>query len=985
VAGSARHDVAAASLMMRMLRSFALALLPLLAAMLLAAWLVPPMLDWNRYRDVIADLVSDKLGRAVQIDGPISLSLLPQPMLTAGRISVADAQDGVSLTVAELRLRVALGPLLTRQVDAQELVLRGLDLRIPWPLARTGVQIRAPDWLALLSARIEDGRMAVGGLTLAGINATLGTVPETGSFALAGTAGLGGQSWHMAARLSRAGADGAAGVDLALDGQGRMLGLGASFSGLIAADGQLVGRISGRGPDLSRLLPAPAVAFRADGRLNLSAGLVLADGMDLDIAGSPARGAVSLRLGGEPRLDLSLTASRLDLDAWLPALLRGGVAELAPIPTGIDLSAEAAALAGGTLRGLRGRFEVDAAGVFLREGRMILPGDATLSLDGRFLRGTNDQLPRFAGPFRLDAPALRPAMAWIAGSIPGVLGLVPPGVLRTAKLEGDVSANPQGGLRLELSQLAGQVDGLDVSGKLVMVQGARPSLQARLSLPRLDLDPWLAGATSDLALWSGRARADVALDVALDVQVGEAVLHGQIWHPLVLDIASDATGVRLRRLEASATALRVAARGSVGPDGRLADGRLELQSPSVDVAMPSLLPLVLPFAPRLGSVRLPKWPGLLVVQAAGPMDALALRAVLDFGDLHAETQPVLDVPGQRFNGLFSMRHPGAQRLLDALGVVDAPSWLGDGSLSLLTTISGTPGRVSVDNLDVAAGSLRASGALLLERGAVARLSGRIVAENLPLPSPSMRSRAPLALAGLAGWQASVKVEAAQVLAGLSPVLAQLATEVTLNDGVLSLDGLSARLAGGALAGTMRLQSQADPPQFAAELALTGATIAAPLFLLPIDLAGGVLDATASLTASGHAPAALLSTLSGRLRMSVHDGILSGIDLAAAGPQLQAADLQRALTGGSTAIEQMSATATLQNGAATIDSASFASSAGVGTLAGLLDLAGRSLELRAAMSPAVEQPPEIAVRLSGAWSAPRRALETAQTQLWRATH
>ena len=100
-----------------------------------------------------------------------------------------------------------------------------------------------------------------------------------------------------------------------------MQGIGATLSGQIGPDGTLAGRITGRGPDLSQLLPAPAVPFSAEGRLTIAGGLAAADDLAIDIGGSPARGAVALRVAPSPRLDLALAASRLDLDAWLPVLL----------------------------------------------------------------------------------------------------------------------------------------------------------------------------------------------------------------------------------------------------------------------------------------------------------------------------------------------------------------------------------------------------------------------------------------------------------------------------------------------------------------------------------------------------------------------------------------------------------------------------------------------------------------------------------------
>ena len=87
-----------------------------------ALWASPAWLDWGRYRDSIASLVAAGIGRPVRITGQVALHLLPQPVLTASGVEVEDAGDGISLRTRELRLGVALGPLLAGRVQARELV-----------------------------------------------------------------------------------------------------------------------------------------------------------------------------------------------------------------------------------------------------------------------------------------------------------------------------------------------------------------------------------------------------------------------------------------------------------------------------------------------------------------------------------------------------------------------------------------------------------------------------------------------------------------------------------------------------------------------------------------------------------------------------------------------------------------------------------------------------------------------------------------------
>src|SRR5437764_820359 len=83
--------------------------------------------------------------------------------------------------------------------------------------------------------------------------ASLAADSGTGTVSAAGTGTAFGRSWRFTARLGRPGRDGAAPLDVSLDGQGKLQDTGGTFSGVLGADGALAGRVAGRGPDLSQL------------------------------------------------------------------------------------------------------------------------------------------------------------------------------------------------------------------------------------------------------------------------------------------------------------------------------------------------------------------------------------------------------------------------------------------------------------------------------------------------------------------------------------------------------------------------------------------------------------------------------------------------------------------------------------------------------------------------------------------------------------
>ena len=944
-------------------------------ATLAAAWAVPPVLDWNRYRDVIGVLASGTLGRPVRIDGPVTLRLLPQPVLTARRVVLAEDAQGVTATAAELRLRVALWPLLSGLVDAQDLVIFGLDARLPWPLGQATSALRAPAWLSALSARIEDGRLTIGEAVVAGIDATLSTREDTGSWNAAGTGTLSGRKWHFTARLTRPGNDGVAGIDLTLDGQGPIAGTGLALAGQIAAEGGMAGQASLRGPDLSLLLPAPAVPFRAEGRFRMAGGLAFADELAGEIAGAPARGALSLRLEPAPRLDLALTASRLDLDAWLPPLLRS--AGLATgISTGVDLSAEAATLAGGTLRSLRAGIDIGGGKLQLREVRAILPGDATLVLAGQVLPAdaAAARSPIFDGIASLSTANLRTTLAWAEAAGIGRVGALPAGVLRSAELRAHVVAGAE---QIAVDRLEGTLDGDSLGGAATLRRGQRPILRARLTSDRIDLSRWLPatagpGSLAALAAQFGGIEADLRLDAEA------ALLPGWQIAPLTLDLAIEPTRAILRRLEVQTTGLTALTTGTLTEGGRIADGRLDLRAPDA-ARLAALLP-------QLPALAFPLWRGAasLQLQASGTAEAMALRLVGELADLRVEAQPQADLTTGRWSGPLLLRHPGAPRFAELMGLNGTAAWLGDGSLSLIAQLAATPARIAAENLEISAGSLRASGALALERGDAPLLSGRIVAEALPLPLPYPRSPDPLPLALLQDWRAQLRVEAGEVLLGATPVMRRTRATVSLAGGLLRLDDLTATIEGGALTGRLSFDAAATPPALALDLALAGATLTGPLLDQPLDITAGGLDASATLTATGHAPAALLASLSGNLRLRVQAGRLQGIDLPRAGPDLLEADTRAALEGGDMQFDSLDLEARLTAGILTPGAnARLTAPSGTIDITGTADLQAATSNLHLTIRPNVPDTPTLGLRLDGKLDTPRRTPELADLTRWRA--
>lgn len=972
--------------MRRWLPAAALGLLACLAA---ALWLGPRFLDWEPWRPQIAEIASARLGRPVVLDGPITLALLPQPRVEAASVTIGPAADGMVVDARAMRLRLDLGALVAGRLEPREIAILGGEIRLPWPPGELP-SFRAPSWLTALDARLQDCRLLVGGLRLERLNARLVSGGATEALVAEGSFAWGPQQIRFAGQLGRAGFDGAAPLELSLAGSGSTF----TARGVLQPGGGFEGRMEAAGTDLAALLPAPPGAFRVTGRLTASGEVVAADDLGLDLGGQPARGAAALRLVPAPRLDIALTAGRLDLDAWVAAARAAGPRA---IPVGVDLSAEATAFAGLPLRRLRGAFFLEGERLTLSDVSALLPGETEVELAGATAGPRIELAVRFAGA------SLRETLA--------ALGLpverTDPARLRAA--EGRFRLALQDG-QAAISDLAATVDGARIGGAGALRFGTpRLGIGLGLTFDRLDLRGLLPAAPDWPALPGQLLGFDLNLRLAaeqvlLPRRLGEAPPLGRA----TLDATLEGGRLSLRRLGFRLAELDVALTGtaafaaSPAPGARFSDLALEV-SGTAGAAAAGLLPPAL--AARLTALPAEGIPVALRLSGGGTPEALALRAEGDLGELRAEAQGSLDVPQRRGAGSLTLRHPGAPRLLGPLlGDPGLAEWLGQGSLAVVATLAGGRQGVAAEHLDLVAGGLRARGQLALDLANPARprLTGRLAADALPLPDPSERGAAePLGLDRLALLDAELALEAARVQVPDLPVLEAAAATLRLKDGALRVEGLRGRLGGGRLEGMLSVEpaeAAGAPPRLALEARLADATIGAPLLGLPVpDLGAGRLGLEARLQAVGHSLAGLRATLAGELTLAVADGQLVGYDLpavqaAAALPDLAAAEaaLRRALTapGGATAFARLDLAGRFAEGRMTVLSAGLGTDGGGGaaTAEGEVDLArgGGVLDLTIATAP-VADAPAVRLRLNGPAAAPRRLPELAPFLRWKAEH
>lgn len=110
---------------MKFIKWFVGAIVTLVVLVILAIIVLPKVIDPNDYRDEISALVKDNIGRDLNLDGNLELSVFPWlGIKTAGlRLSQPEGIEGDMLSVNEAQLRLKFAPLLSRRVEIDTIIL----------------------------------------------------------------------------------------------------------------------------------------------------------------------------------------------------------------------------------------------------------------------------------------------------------------------------------------------------------------------------------------------------------------------------------------------------------------------------------------------------------------------------------------------------------------------------------------------------------------------------------------------------------------------------------------------------------------------------------------------------------------------------------------------------------------------------------------------------------------------------------------------
>jgi uncharacterized protein involved in outer membrane biogenesis len=541
---------------------------------LLTAIVAPLVIDWNHYRGPIEAEASRLAGLDVHVRGSIDARLVPTPMITLRDVDAggAGAAGGKPLLHAtELKLELALGPLLRGQLQATEvdLVAPQVDVTLDHSGALalpSAAPPFHPEATSIAQLAIKDGRIAMTDAA-SGARLVLQKVWFTGDFgSLAGpfqgqgAAVVGDELYGYRLSGNPAGG-GATQIRLAVDPSNQPLttefdGKLTFAHGVPQFDGAMalarpVGATLGNG---KRVISAP---WRATAALHATPAAATLRNVALRYGPEERSlnftGSADLTFGAHPALAGKIAAMQLDVDralaspdftdrppllvlrSFLPAFM--AAAQL-PMPAKIDVSIDTLTIGGTSLEALSGNLAYDRAGWTLNDFHFHAPGMTDVGLSGR-LTGTAQSFA-FSGPAKLASADFEMLLAWLDGRG----GDRASAEAETLNAQGDLTVASD---RMAVERLAAALGSDKIEGRLAYTWPAdrRPAqLDADLRAAALDVDAVSAFVKS--ALGGGSLAPPQKASLALDI--GEARFAGMGLQGIGAKVKYDSGQLQIDRL-----------------------------------------------------------------------------------------------------------------------------------------------------------------------------------------------------------------------------------------------------------------------------------------------------------------------------------------------------------------------------------------------------------------------------------------------------
>ncbi len=713
---------------------------------------VPLLVDVNDYKDEIVAQVRKQTGRDMAIDGPIKLSVLPSPVVTAENVRLANIAGSPERDMAQiksLRVSVAALPLLSGTIDvtqvsfvgARIVLERAADGRVNWEFAMaadtntdSSKKDKSSDSLAVRDVTVEDGtlifRDAVANSTLQfdKLDARVRADTLRGPF----DARLSFESKGIPVSAELRTGDLRAsdqpirllvksqGGQAQFDGMAGNLQSAPTLKGKLKAEGdslallvQALAAAGGRNPLV--MPPAFAQKFLLEAEIVGEARRVAATGMRLTLGGDSGNGDIALQVGPPLRADVKFAFAKLDFDQLLAsrdtskpaavgtrspapqAAMATSARPLGNIEGSVDLSVGTIVYQGRTAHQVAVKADLSRGVLTLHSLGGQFPGNTQIAAAGSI--DASKAQPSGGGKVEVKSARLREFLSWLDVDV----SRVPADRLNAFDFTGQITATAEG--NVQIANAVAQIDSTTAKGAVTLRTSPRLGFVADLDIDSINVDAYLpkggdttskppTGGNKDTASSGGAP----ALDATVKARVGRLIYQGNQIEGANVDVtvAGDRLTFRPSRV-ANLAGSTIAWSGTIADyDGNPAiDLTLDLQTQDADRLL-KLAGLASPTKQRLGAVTASG-------RIAGKAEDLTFNnfAVAALGS-NIKLTGKLNTGGSNLDYNFSrleLRSDDADRLLATLGIASPLDGRKLGALSASGSAQGNASQATVD-LDV---------------------------------------------------------------------------------------------------------------------------------------------------------------------------------------------------------------------------------------------------------------------------------------------
>ena len=431
-----------------------------LVLLIAVAAIVAATFDPNQYKPQIVDLVKQKTGRTLTMDGKIALTFFPRIGAHVEKVALSGPKgQGSFARIEDARVAVALLPLLSKQVIVDKMALSGLAVDL---------------------VRYKDGRTNFDDLTGADAKPDDKTGPKPAPGGPPVAIDVGGIALNNAAIGWRDERDG---TDVRLSAVDLETGrIASGVPGKLKLDA----KVDGKQPQVRLHVDATAGYV-----LDFARGAVALSGLDLTASGDvPGAAGLDARAKGA-KLDLDPEAKRFDLTGIeLAAKSKDGLDARFSIPR-LALAPERAEgqAASGTVKLARPGQTVDAKlalSALEAKGKTIQFARFDIELDAK--TGELAVQGKLATPVTLNLDASQVLLPGLAGDVTVSGPDIPNKTLRAAIKGG---ARADWAKQSANAEFAAKLDESNIQAKLAVANWSKPAVNFDVVADRLNVDRYL--------------------------------------------------------------------------------------------------------------------------------------------------------------------------------------------------------------------------------------------------------------------------------------------------------------------------------------------------------------------------------------------------------------------------------------------------------------------------------------------------------------